>query len=98
MEKLIEHMEFAKILGFVAAGVMIFTVITHLIFRKNRIARYIPGLIFIIIALYNLLFLGDDISNLEGVNRLLIVMISMISGFVGISTGLIIGVYRKGKE
>ncbi|MDR7857280.1 hypothetical protein [Tissierella sp.] len=98
MERFIEHLEFAKILGFVAVGVMIFTVITHFIFQKNRVVRYIPGIIFIIIGLYNLLYLGGQSSSLDGVNRLLIVTITMISGFVGISTGLIIGVFRKGKE
>ena len=98
MEMLIEHMEFAKILGFAVVGVILFTVIIHFVFKKNRVIRYIPGLIFIIIGLYNLFYVGNESSTIDDLNKLLIVIISMISGFVGISTGLIIGVFRKGKE
>jgi hypothetical protein len=98
MERFTEHMEFAKILGIVVVGVIVFTVITHFIFKKSRVIRYIPGLICLLIGLYNLFYMGEEVSTLDGVNRLLIITISMISGFVGISTGLIIGVFRKGKE
>lgn len=97
MGELIVHLEFAKILGAFALGAIVITVIAYLIFRQNRVIKYIPGLIMILIGTYNLFYLGRDSSTLEGVNRLLIVTTTMISGFIGLSTGLIIGIFIKGR-
>lgn len=98
MEELMVHMEFARILGGFALGSILITSITYLIFKKNRIIKYVPGLILIIIGIYNLSYVGQQSSTIEGVNRLLIVLTTMISGFIGLSTGLVIGIFIKGRE
>lgn len=98
MKELLVHFEFAKILGGFAFASIIITSLTYLIFRKNRIIKYIPGLILIMIGIYNLFYVGEQSSTLEGVNRLLIVITTMISGFICLSTGLIIGIFTKGRE
>lgn len=98
MEELIVHLEFAKILGVFSLGAMIITFITFLISKNNRVIKYIPGFILILIGIYNLFYVGIDSSNLDGFNRLLVVITTMIAGFIGLSTGLIIGIFRKGRE
>ena len=72
--------------------------ITYLISKKNRAIKYIPGFILILIGIYNLFYVGVDSSTLGDVNRLLVVVTTMIAGFIGLSTGLIIGIFKKGRE
>lgn len=98
MGEFIVHLEFAKILGIAAIIAIIFTLIMYLVFRNNRVVKYIPGLIFIVIGLYNLFYLGKESSTVEGVNRVLIIVVAMVAGFIGLSTGLIIGIFKKGRE
>lgn len=98
MGEFIVHLEFAKILGIAAVIAIIFTLIMYLVFRNNRVVKYIPGLIFIVIGLYNLFYLGKESSTVEGVNRVLIIVVAMVAGFIGLSTGLIIGIFKKGRE
>ncbi|MCQ4924223.1 hypothetical protein NE686_14065 [Tissierella carlieri] len=98
MEELIIHLEFAKILGAFALGAIVITFITYLISKKNRTIKYIPGFILILIGIYNLFYVGADSPTLEDVNRLLVVVTTMIAGFIGLSTGLIIGIFKKGRE
>ncbi|WP_353096469.1 hypothetical protein [Tissierella praeacuta] len=98
MKELIVHLEFAKILGVFILGAIIITSVTYLIFRKNRFIKYIPGFILMIIGIYNLFYIGKDSFTLDGVNRLFIIMITMVAGFVGVSTGLVIGIFKKGRE
>lgn len=98
MEEFIVHLEFVKILGVMAFVSIVITSIAYLLFKKNRIIKYIPGLILILIGIYNLIYLGKDSTSLQGVNRLLVLIIAMVTGFIGLSTGLIIGIFTKGKE
>lgn len=98
MEEFIVHLEFAKILGIVSIITMILTLITYLVFRSNRVVKYIPGLILILIGFYNLFYLGRESSTINGVNKIFIILVTMIGGFIGLSTGLIIGIIKKNKE
>lgn len=98
MKELIVHLEFAKILGTFIFGSIIITSVTYLIFKKNRFIKYIPGLILMIVGIYNVFYIGKDSFTLDGVNRLLLITITMVAGFIGISTGLIIGIFKKGRE
>lgn len=98
MEEFIIHSEFTKLLGGFVLGAIIITSIIHFVFRKNRIIKYTPGLILIVMGLYNLFLLGRDSSSMDGFNRLLTIIVLMISGLMGLATGLIIGIVRKGKE
>lgn len=98
MEELLVHLEFGKTLGIVALATIVATITIYFIFRKGRIAKYIPGLIFILIGLYNLYNIGTETSLLDNANTLFLIVITMISGFIGISTGLIIGIITKGRS
>lgn len=98
MEEFIGHLEFAKILGIVAIITITLTIITFLVFRSNRVVKYLPGIILILIGLYNLLYLDRQSSTINGINKIFIILVTMIGGFIGLSTGLIIGIIKKGKE
>lgn len=97
MEEFIIHLDYAKKLGGFSIAVILVTVVTHLIFKKNRFIKYLPGLILFIIGLYNLSFLGKDAYSINELNRISITTMAFITGIVGLSTGLIIGVWRKGR-
>lgn len=92
------HLKFAKMLGGLSLAVIFITSITYFIFKKSRFIKYLPGFILFIIGLYNLYFLGADSYSANDINRLLIATMGMVTGIVGLSTGLIIGVYKKGRE
>lgn len=98
MEEFIVHLEFAKTLGIVSVIAILFTLIVYLIFKNNRVVKYIPGLIFILIGLYNLFYLGSESTTIDEVNMIFIIIVALISGFVGLATGLIIGIIKKNKE
>lgn len=98
MDKIIIHLDFAKILGILSLIAVVLTVVLFLLAKNNRFIKYIPGLILFTIGLYNLLYLGKDSSVIEGIDRLYMIITSIISGFIGLSTGLIIGIVKKPKK
>jgi len=98
MEELIVHLEFGKVIAITSAIVIIITIITDVIFRKYSLVKYVPGTIIIIIGLFNLLKVGVENIGLDDFNRMFLVLITLITGFIGICTGLIIGIIRKDKR
>lgn len=101
MEDLIVHLEFAKILGIVSLISILGTVIVYYVFRKQRryrLLKYIPGFILILIGIYNLINIGMDLPGINEFNKVLIIVISLVGGFISLSTGLIIGVINKGRK
>lgn len=97
MEEFIMHLDYAKKLGALSVGVILITIITYFIFKKNRFIKYLPGLILFIIGLYNLLFLGKGSNSANELNRISLAIMAMVTSFVGLATGLIIGVWGKGE-
>lgn len=101
MDELRVHLEFAKILALVVVISILLTIIVYFIFRKNikyRLARYIPGLLLLLIGLYNIMNLGIELPAITEFNKVLIIVISMIGSFISFSTGLIIGIVNKQKK
>lgn len=98
MEELLVHLEFGKIIAITSIIVIIITIIIDLIFSKYSLVKYIPGTIFIIIGLFNLLKIGVEKIGVDELNRMFIVLITIITGFIGLCTGLIIGIIRKEKR
>ncbi len=101
MDELRVHLEFAKILGLVVIISILFTTIVYFIFRKNkkyRLAKYIPGLLLLLIGLYNIMNLGIELPAISEFNKVLIIVISLVGSFISLSTGLIIGIINKGKR
>ena len=98
MEELAIHLGYAKILGGVSLISIFLTTVIYLVFKGNRYMKYLPGIILLIIGLYNLYSLVTSSDYSDGVTRLLMATMGIVTGIVGLSTGLIIGVYIKGRE
>lgn len=101
MDALRVHLGFAKILGTVCLIAIVITILIYYIFRKEekyRLIKYIPGLILILIGLFNLFNLGIELPGINEFNKVLIMVTSMVGGFISLSTGLIIGIINKGRR
>lgn len=101
MDKLAVHLEFGKILVIVAIISIILTSLMYFIFRKHskyNLVKYIPGLIFTGLGVYNLLTIGISLPDTNEFNRVLMTLVFMVAGLIGIFTGLIIGVITKDKK
>lgn len=101
MEDLIVHLEFAKILGLVSLIAILITISVYYIFRKQRkyrLLKYIPGFVLILIGVLNLINLGIKIPGVNEFNKVLIIVISIVTGFIALFTGLIIGIINKGRK
>ena len=92
------HLDYGKKLGALSVGVILITIITYFIFKKNRFIKYLPGIMLFIIGLYNLFFLRKVSSPTNELSRISIAAMAMVTSFVGLATGLIIGVWRKGRQ
>ena len=53
LEELLEYFGNAKMIIYVSLALMAITLITHLLFKKIRIIKYLPGLIVVGIGAYN---------------------------------------------
>ncbi len=101
MEDMVVHLEFAKILAIVVLISILFTVLVYYIFRKQRkyrFLKYIPGFILILIGMYNLMNLGINLPGINEFSKILIIVTSVVGGFISLSTGLIIGIINKGRK
>lgn len=101
MKELLAHLEFAKILFIVSLIAILITGIVYYVFKdqeEHRLFKYIPGLIFIVIGMLILLTMGFGMPEIDEFNKVLIVVTSMVGGFVAWGTGLIIGIFTKTKE
>ena len=101
MSEFAVHLEFAKILGLVSFIGALLTAIVYYIFKDReeyRLLKYIPGLLFILIGIVNLAIMGISIPGIDDFNKVLLIVMSMVGGFVAWLTGLIIGVVTKVKR
>lgn len=99
MGEFLEHLEYAKLLGYTSLASIIITYITHRLFMKhNRGIKYLPGIFLICIGLYNLYIVGNDLTRTAGISNLVLFLIGVGSGFIGLLFGLILGVYNKERK
>lgn len=95
MKEFLEYFEYARSYIFICLGIIALTFIIHFLFRKYKVAKYMPGLILIPIGLFGLLRLVSAGDLLDGIGSLMIFIIGIGGGIVGLLTGLIIGIYTK---
>lgn len=98
MEAIIQHLEYGKILIYFSLAAIILTYITHLVFKKYKFAKYIPGFMSMLIGLYYLYNVGTDFTSSESLNSILFFMVGFATGIVGMLSALIIGVFNKEKK
>lgn len=85
----------SRVMIYVTAAVIGITLLTHLIFRKIRIMKYLPGLIVLGIGLFNFYSVMDNLTADESLVNLLLFIIGTVAGLVGMLFALIIGIYSK---
>ena len=98
MAELKLHLDNGKLLIYISLLTMLATIITQIIFRKYRVMKYVPGLILLIVGAYNLYMVSDTLTSSESIKNILMFMVGLVAGFVGLFTGLIIGIYNKPRK
>lgn len=97
MKDLLNHLEYTKLFLIITVGMIALTYLVHIMFRKKRIVKYLPGLISIIIGIYGFLTIDAKVIFLDDINNMTIFAIGISVGFIGILVGLIIGIFNKDK-
>lgn len=95
LEELAGYFEDARMIVYVSLAVAAITLLTHLIFRKIRIMKYLPGLMVLLIGLYNFYVVKDVLAADESMSNLLLFIIGVSAGLTGMLFALIIGIYTK---
>lgn len=98
MAELKLHLDNGKLLIYISLITMLATLITHLIFKKYRFMKYIPGFILLFIGIYNLYMVSGELTSSESIKNILMFVIGFIAGFIGLFSGLIIGIYNKPRK
>lgn len=98
MAELKLHLDNGRLLIYISIITMIATIVTHLIFKKYRFMKYVPGFILLIIGVYNLYMVSSELTSSESIKNILLFVIYFIAGFVGLFSGLIIGIYNKPRK
>ena len=82
----------SNLLIYVSLAVMAITLITHLIFKKISFIKYIPGLIVVIIGIYNFYGVMNNITAESSIPSLFLFIVGIVSGLLGMFFALIIGI------
>lgn len=85
----------SRMIIYVTVAVIGITLLTHLIFRKIRIMKYLPGLIVLGLGLFNIYSVKDTLTADESLVNILLFIIGTVAGLVGMLFALIIGIYSK---
>ena len=95
LKELTDYMDYTKPMIYVALGAIIVTLVTHLIFRKYRAVKYLPGLIIIMAGFYNLYNVMDKLTASSSINDLTMFLILTVAGFISLFSALILTIYDK---
>lgn len=99
VKELLEYVGDSTMIIYVSLAAMALTVITHFIFRKySRFIKYLPGILILLMGIYSLYTVLDSILETESFGELMFSITFVVSGFVGIFSALILGVYHKPKK
>ena len=85
----------SNILIYVSLALMAITLLTHFIFKKIRVIKYLPGLIVVIIGIYNFYEVMNNITAMSSLPNLLLFIVGVVSGLVGLLFALIIEIFVK---
>jgi hypothetical protein len=85
----------SNLLIYVSIAVMAITLLTHLIFKKIGPIKYIPGLVVLIIGIFNFYSVMNNITAVSSLSNLLLFIVGVVSGLVGMCFALIIGILVK---
>lgn len=89
------YFEDAKMIILVTAAVATITLLTHIIFKKTKIMKYLPGSIVLGIGLFNYYSVKNILTADESLINLLLFIVGTVAGLVSLLFALIIGIYIK---
>ena len=95
MEELVNHLDNAKTLFYVSLAAVVVTLITHLIFKRYKYVKYLPGVAFIGFGFFSLYQVGNQLTESQSISNILLFLICVVGGFTGLLFALIIGIYNK---
>lgn len=98
MKDLLDHLEYSKLFMIISVGMVALTYLTHIIFRNERIVKFLPGIISLCIGIYAILTIKGDIIFLDDTNKFTMFVMATAVGFIGIGAALILGIFNKGKK
>jgi len=98
MGELILHLDNGKTFIYISLAVVIITFITHLVFKKYRYMKYIPGIALIGVGLYSLYQVSNELTDTSSISNLLLFLICFAGGIIALFVGLIIGIYDKPRK
>ena len=97
-DELMGYMDLTKIMLYVTLGAILITIIFHLVLKDYRFVKYLPGFLIVLVALYNLITIFDDITEKSSINNLEMFLILIVAGFTSLFSALIIGIYTKPRK
>jgi len=95
LQELIEYFGNAKMIIYVSLALMAITLITHLLFKKVRILKYLPGLIVIGIGGYNFYEVRNVLTAESSISNLLLFVIGVTAGLLAFLFAFILGISSK---
>ncbi|MDD2446779.1 MAG: hypothetical protein PHY91_03695 [Tissierellia bacterium] len=95
MDEIFQYLENGKIIIYVSLACIALTAVINMIFKAFRFIKYIPGLLFTIVGIFNLLLACNSFAEPEGLNYFSLSIVLIVGGLIGILSGLIIGIYNK---
>lgn len=99
LKELLGYASDSTIIIYASLAAILLTIIIHFLFRKySRFLKYIPGTIMLIIGVFSLYKVLDSLVEAESLDELMNFITFVVSGFVGIFSALILGVYDKPRK
>jgi predicted neutral ceramidase superfamily lipid hydrolase len=95
MDELLKHLDNWEVVLYISLACIVLTVVVNLIFGKYRFVKYIPGMIFIFVGLFNFFSVLDSLTEAESINNLSLFILLVVGGIIGLLSALIIGIYNK---
>ncbi|WFA09420.1 cytochrome C biosynthesis protein [Tissierella sp. Yu-01] len=95
MDDLLKHLDNWEIILYVSLACIGLTILAGLVFKKHRYVKYIPGLLFIVIGIFNLYTVLGALTETQSINNISLFILLVAGGVIGLLMALIIGIYRK---
>jgi len=80
---------------FFSIAPIVISVIVHLLFKRHRFIKYLPGMVLLLYGIFNLYRSIEALNGIESLNQMSLGALTSVSGVVGLATALIIGIYHK---
>ena len=97
MKDLMEHLKYSKIFILISIVIMILSYLTSIKYKNKKIAKFMPGIVSIVIGVVALLTINGRIIFLDDISNFSVFILGTAAGLTGICVALIIGILNKDK-